>query len=257
MSGARPTGAAAEALIARLTAMADDELVLGHRDSEWTGHAPLLEEDIALASIAQDEIGHALLWLEARAEIDGSDPDAVVYGRDAGDYRNARLVELPRGDWALTMLRQFLFDAHEASLVAALEDAAYEPVARAAAKIRREEVFHLRHSRLWVERLGRGTDTSARRMRAALELLWPHLAQLLAPLPGDDILARGGLLPDLRDAGEEAWERIGRTLRGAGLEPGPRPSVAPPPRSLHGESLVSLLIDLQSVARADPEATSW
>jgi ring-1,2-phenylacetyl-CoA epoxidase subunit PaaC len=244
-------------LIARLTAMADDELILGHRASEWTGHAPLLEEDIALANIAQDEIGHALLWLEARAELDGSDPDELTFFREAGAFRNVRLVELPRGDWAFTMLRQFLFDAFEAELFDRLTRSSHAPLAAAAAKVRREELFHLRHSGLWLERLARGTETSRRRLLTALELLWPYLPQLWQALPGDAALARAGVVPDPAELADATRGRIVAALTRAGVVPPPDAVPNPGGRERHGEALVALLIDMQSVARADPGVEAW
>lgn len=100
-----------EALVAKLTALADDEVVLAQRLSQWVGHAPILEEDIAIANLAQDELGHAKIWLELRQELEGFDPDRLVFFRDPLEYQNAVLVELPKGDWAFTMVRQYLFDA--------------------------------------------------------------------------------------------------------------------------------------------------
>ena len=246
-----------EALVARLTAMADDELILGHRDSEWTGHAPLLEEDIALANIAQDEIGHALLWYGARAELDGSDPDTLVFQRDANGFRNARLVELPCGDWAFTMARQFLFDAFETEALALLRGSSYRPLADAAAKAAREELLHLRHSELLLQRLAGGTDESRRRLTVALERLWPHLPQLWRALPGEARLVEEGIVPDASELEAAVRARIDAALARAGLE---APAVSPAAsggRERHGEALVSLLIELQSVARADPEADAW
>ncbi|MEJ2665754.1 MAG: phenylacetate-CoA oxygenase subunit PaaC [Deinococcales bacterium] len=245
-----------EALVARLTAMADDELILGHRDSEWTGHAPILEEDIALANIAQDEIGHALLWLEARRELDGSDPDALAFGRGAGEWRNVRLVELPKGDWAFTMVRQFLFDVFECELLSRLRHSRHVPLAEAAAKAAQEEVFHLRHSGLWVRRLAGGTAESARRLGAAVDRAWPYLPQLLAPQPGDALLVEAGIVPDPAEVGSAARERIATTFSELGVAP---PDVPPNPggRERHSEALVTLLIDMQAVARADPAAEAW
>jgi len=245
-----------DALVARLTAMADDELVLGHRDSEWTGHAPILEEDIALANIAQDEIGHALLWLGARSALDGSDPDALAFRRPAGAWRNARLLELPKGDWAFTMLRQFLFDTFEAELLARLQPSTYPPLAEAAAKAAKEEVFHLRHTSLWVERLARGTEESSRRLGAALERAWPYLPQLWEPLEGDARLVEAGIFPAADELRSAVLDRIGTALTGLGLE---IPDAPPNPggRDRHTEDLVTMLIDMQAVARADPEATAW
>ncbi len=220
------------------------------------GARPLLEEDIALANIAQDEIGHAVLWYGARAGIDGSDPDELAYFRDVDGFRNARLVELPRGDWAFTMLRQFLFDAYEAAFTAAAAASTYLPLAEASAKVRTEEVFHLRHSALWVERLGRGTDESARRSREALARLWPYLPQLFEPLPGDRALCEAGILPDPETVASQARARILAQLARSGLTP---PELPPNPggRECHGEALVGLLLEMQAVARADPDASAW
>jgi ring-1,2-phenylacetyl-CoA epoxidase subunit PaaC len=116
-----------EALVGKLTALADDEVVLAQRLSEWVAHAPILEEDIAIANLAQDELGHAKLYLELRQELDGSDPDQVVFLRDPLDYGNAVLVELPRGDWAFTMVRQYLFDAYEGLWLREAASSRYAP----------------------------------------------------------------------------------------------------------------------------------
>ena len=100
-----------QSLIAQLLAFADDEFLLGHRDSEWTGHAPLLEEDFAFSNLAQDELGHALIWYTILHEqLDQPSPDRLAFWRKAGEFRNATLGELPRGDWAFTIIRQYLFD---------------------------------------------------------------------------------------------------------------------------------------------------
>lgn len=243
-------------LIERLTAMADDELILGHRLSEWTGHAPLLEEDIALANIAQDELGHALLWFEARAELDGSDPDALAYFRDAGAYRNVRLVELPKGDWALTMVRQYLFDVYESAFFGSLSASSYAPLAEAAAKAAKEELFHLRHTGLWLRRLGHGTEESHRRAQDALDTLWPYFPQLFEALPGDEPLRAAGVIPDLAEVADRVTETVVAKLHEAGLRP-PEAPANPGDRSHHTEALVTLLIDMQSVARSDPGASAW
>lgn len=244
-------------LIARFQALADDEIVLAQRDGEWTGHAPILEEDIALANIAQDELGHASLYLELRRELDGSDPDRLAFFRDAGEYRCARLVELPRGDWALTMLRQFLYDAAEALWLDAAQTSRYAPLAGVAAKALREEKFHLQHSALWAERLGRGTPESARRAQTALDTLWPHAAQLFALLPDEADLVVAGLLPD-PGAVRDRWEAlVGGHLRGrCDLDVPPLPG-AGEGREVHTAHLAPLLTEMQAVARAHPGAGTW
>lgn len=260
--GVAPTAVLApelRALCERLTALADDELILGHRNGEWTGHAPLLEEDIALANLAQDEIGHAITWYGLRAAIDGSDPDRLVYFRDASEYLSSTLVALPRGDWAFTMARQYLFDAYETELLARLAHSSHAPLAQAAVKIGREELFHLRHSQLWLERLAHGTDESRERLSGALATAVPLMSQLLAPLPGDHLLHDAGMWPahdELRDA---VTARVSDALTavGANLDVPGSAQVSGERGGSQPGHLAELLTRLQSVARADPEAAAW
>ncbi|WP_027891656.1 1,2-phenylacetyl-CoA epoxidase subunit PaaC [Calidithermus chliarophilus] len=246
-----------QALIAKLTALADDELILAHRDSEWTGHGPILEEDIALANIAQDELGHATVWYGLRSALDGSDPDRLAFFRDAGEFRNCEFVELPRGDWAFTMLRQYLFDVYEALWLSAAARSTYSPLAEAAAKVVREERFHLQHTQAWVERLGLGTEESRRRIQAALDEQWGYAQQLFVPLPDEALLVAEGIVPDLAEV-KEAWlERTTEHLRKSGLELPLQPGYQPASRQMHTEHLWSLLAEMQSTARWDAEAKVW
>lgn len=246
-----------QALIRRLTALADDEIILAHRDGEWTGHAPILEEDIALANIAQDELGHAALYLGLRAALDGSDPDRLAFFRDAHEYANTRLVELPKGDWAFTMVRQFLYDTHEALWLEAATRSTYAPLAEVAAKAVREEKFHVQHTALWVERLALGTPESERRTQAALTELWPHAAQLFQPVEGEAELVQAGILPDLTAVHARWTDLVTRHLREkCGLTLPDAPTTQPG-RDTHTHHLAPLLEDMQSVARQHPDAEVW
>ena len=241
-------------LLAKLIALGDDELILAHRDAEWTGHAPILEEDIALANIAQDELGHASLYYNLAGDLDGSDPDTLAFFRDAPEFRCTQIVELPKGDWAFTMLRQFFFDAYEFAFLTAAESSRYTPLAQAAAKIPREEVYHLRHAQTWVERLALGTAESARRMQVALEALWPYVDQLFQPLPEEEALVRAGIVPALSGVKRD-WEGIVLPhLQQSGLRL-PQ-TLGAPARSRHEHTphLADLLAEMQMVARADPQA---
>jgi len=237
-----------------LLAMADDELVLAHRNSEWAGHGPILEEDIAFANIALDEMGHAAIWYGLRGALTGEDADRLVFFRDAGEYRNVQLVELPRGDWAFSMMRQYLFDAAEGVRLAHLAASRHAPLAAAAAKIATEERYHLRHTSLWVRRLGLGTAESGARMQIALDALWPYAGQLFAPLPGDAALIGAEVIPDPALLRRE-WEGRARPfLTECGLavpDAAPRRAI---PRTEHTEHLMALLAEMQSVARMDPTA---
>lgn len=241
-----------------LFALADDELILGHRASEWCGHAPILEEDIAFANIALDEIGHAAAWYSILAEVEGQDPDLypdqLVYFRSAEDFRNAQIVELPNGDWAFTMLRQYLFDAAEKTRLAALKRSAYQPVAQVAEKMLREELYHERHTRLWVLRLSRGTEESHRRMQFALEACWPYMAQLLAPTPGLSRLVSAGVAPEA-----QMWLANWQATVLPFLKTECRlilPTEIPPAleRSVHTPHLRVILAEMQSLPRQEPEA---
>ncbi|WP_291423596.1 1,2-phenylacetyl-CoA epoxidase subunit PaaC [Deinococcus sp.] len=245
------------ALIRKLTALADDEIILAHRDGEWTGHAPILEEDIALANIAQDELGHAGMYLELRRALDGSDPDRLAMFRSATEYTNTRFVELPRGDWAYTMLRQFMYDAYEALWLEAAQHSTYAPLAEVAAKAVREEKFHVQHTALWVERLALGTPESTRRTQTALADLWPHAAQLFQPVEGEDELVKAGIIPDIAGV-RSRWEAVmvKHLQDKCGLRMS-RDSFPGPARENHTEHLAPLLAEMQQVARQHPNAEVW
>ncbi|GAB4580200.1 MAG: phenylacetate-CoA oxygenase subunit PaaC [Anaerolineales bacterium] len=242
-----------------ILALADDELILGHRNSEWCGHSPILEEDIAFANLALDEIGHARLWYQLHAQLVGENPetypDRLVYFREPFEYRCTQLVALPKGDWAFTMLRQHLFDTLENVRLAHYAQSAFAPLAETAAKIRREEIYHLRHTSAWVKRLGLGTEESHRRMQNALNELWPYTGQLFDPFPGEDDLVQAGWLtgsPTLH----AAWQaQVIPFLESANLRI-PPVKMRTLNRSLPSQHLVNILADLQQVARLDPQA-AW
>ncbi|MFC4456687.1 1,2-phenylacetyl-CoA epoxidase subunit PaaC [Deinococcus sonorensis] len=242
------------ALLLRLATLADDELLLAHRVGAWTGHAPILEEDIALANIAQDELGHATGWLELRRTLDGSDPDQLAFSRDASAFRHSAITELPNGDWAFTMLRQYLFDAWEALWLDAASRSHYTPLAQTAALALREERFHLEHTALWTERLALGTPESARRLSNALEELWPYALGLFEPLPGEQPGIDADLLPDVTVLKERWLMLVGGHLQRLQLTP---PDTAPIPRGQHTPHLGPLLAEFQRVAREHPDAAGW
>lgn len=241
-----------EALVARLTALADDELILAHRNSEWTGHAPMLEEDIALANLAQDELGHATVWFKILETITEKSADQMAFFRPADGFCNAQFLELPRGDWAFTMLRQYLFDVYETVLLPELAQSTYTPIAEGAAKMIAEEMYHLRHSHLWAEMLGLGTAESHARGQDALDTLWSMTNQLFKQMEGDETLIESGYFPDvakLRDkfraiAVPHLTETCGFTLKEGDFDAG---------RTEHTAHLTELLEDMQKVARWEPE----
>lgn len=247
--------AVVKSLAERLLAMADDEFILAHRNSEWAGHGPILEEDIAFANIALDEMGHAAIWYGLRGELTGDDTDRLVFFRNPGEYRNAQMVELPKGDWGFSMLRQYLFDAAESVTLRHLAASSYRPLSEAAAKIATEEIYHLRHTGLWLRRLGLGTAESHARTQSALDTLWPYARQLFTLLPSDAMLVSDGIIPDA-DLLYREWKTLAQQfLAECDLffpeDSLPRRDIS---RAEHTEHLMALLSEMQSVARLDPTA---
>ncbi len=233
--------------------MADDELILAHRNSEWTGHAPILEEDIAFSNIAVDELGHATIWYGLLADITGDEPDRLAFFREAAEFRNVQFVELPKGDWAFTIVRQFLFDAAERVRLEALGSSKYEPLAAAAAKMRNEELYHFRHSHAWLQRLGLGTEESHRRMQNALDEIWPYISQLFAQLPAEALLVEAGYVVEPSQLRTQWDDLVIPNLQQADLIV-PENEIAASGRDEHTQYLDDLLKDMQVVARLDPQA---
>ena len=190
--------------------MADDELILGYWDSEWTGIAPILEEDVAMSSLAQDEIGHARALLGLLGELRGEDPDALAYDREVEALRHCRLLDHPRTDWAFTIARRYLYDEADAVRLEALADSTFTPLAELVAKIRREEVYHRMHASAWLRRLADDDGEARARLEAAWLALLPDAATVFTPLTGEARLVAAG-----RHRGAE------RRARGA-LAPGHR-----------------------------------
>jgi ring-1,2-phenylacetyl-CoA epoxidase subunit PaaC len=243
------------ALAGLLLAMADDEFVLGFWDSEWTGIAPILEEDVAFASLAQDEIGHAQALYQLLADLDGGDPDELAFGRRPEEYRHARLLDHPRTDWAFSVARRFLYDTADAARLDALAASAYAPLAGVVAKMRREETYHLLHMHAWLERLATGGPEPRSRLVAAMERLWPDALCVLAGIEGDDLLVEAGVLAEPLAAVRERWlGALAPELERLGLPPAP----ATPPAGCRGpersDDFRWLWEQFTMVRRSDPEA---
>jgi len=183
-----------EPLNTLLLALADDEFILGYRNSEWTGIAPMLEEDVAFSSMSQDEIGHARLMYEMLAERTGVPADKIAYARQPHEFLHCQLVEHRRLDWAHTIARQFLYDTADHVRLDALSRCSFEPLANASQKILREEKYHLMHGDMWLNRLANLSDESRRRLEAALDELWPDALGIFEELPGEPQLIQEGIL---------------------------------------------------------------
>ncbi len=180
-----------------LLRMGDNTLVLGHRVSEWCGHAPVLEEDIALANIALDMIGQTRLWLGLAGEVEGQgrEADALAFRRDAWDFRNLLLVERPNRDFGHTLMRQFLFDLWHHERLADLCLSEDDRVAGIVAKCVKEADYHLERSKDLIIRLGDGSEESHAKMQAALEALWPYVGEMFADDALDKKMAEQGIAP--------------------------------------------------------------
>ena len=202
-----------------LLALADDELVVGHRHSEWTGWAPYLEEDLAFSSIGQDEMGHARLLYELAEPLAGRDPDALALGRTPDEYRHAILCERPNRDWGYTIARQYLYDTADDVRLAALEDSSFPELAAAVTTIRLEEKYHLDHARDWFGRLTGGPVEARQRFAQGLEAAIPEAVALFETLPNEETLVADGVLPRSSEDMLATWlGSIGEALEGGSLD---------------------------------------
>ncbi|KGM30848.1 1,2-phenylacetyl-CoA epoxidase subunit PaaC [Inquilinus limosus] len=245
-------------LVRYALARADDALILGHRLSEWCGHAPMMEEDMALANIGLDLIGQAraLYGYAAEVEAAGNDEDSYAYLRDVRQYRNLLLVEQPNGDFARTIVRQFFYSAFADPYWRAMTASTDPTLAAIAAKSEKESAYHLRHSAEWVIRLGDGTDESHARARAAVEELWPFTGEVFLPDEAERGLIAEGVAVDPESL-RETWARtVADVLAEATLDVPPASWSQRGGRDgRHSEHLGHLLSELQILQRTYPGAT--
>jgi ring-1,2-phenylacetyl-CoA epoxidase subunit PaaC len=216
-----------------LLSIADDELILGWRNSEWTGIAPFLEEDVAFSSIAQNEIGHARALYELAAAELRTTADELAFDRKPEEYRSAPLVELRRLEWARTIARHWLYETADEIRLAALKASDDPEIAAIAAKMDREEAYHRMHAEMWIDRL-LSTQDGRSRLNEAVDELWSYALGVLD----------SELRPELR---RRAEERLGRDL----------PDVEPVPRGVHEAELAELLEEMTMVRRSAPPGTQW
>jgi ring-1,2-phenylacetyl-CoA epoxidase subunit PaaC len=251
------TAASGGELFEYLLRLGDTSLVLGHRLSEWCGHGPALEEDLALANIALDLIGQARLLLEYAGKVEGRgrSEDDLAYLRDGREYRNLLLVEQPNGHYGDTIARQFLFDAFAVELWGDLSRSSDVQLAAIAAKAVKEHEYHWRHSSGWLIRLGDGTEESRAKMQASLERLWIYTGEMFADDEVEQAVRSGGIGPDVAALAPRWNARIDPVIADATLT---RPVAGWMQRGgkqgRHSEHLGHLLAEMQSVHRAHPGA---
>jgi ring-1,2-phenylacetyl-CoA epoxidase subunit PaaC len=253
-----PAAPPATALTDLLLSMADDEFVIGYSDSEWTGIAPLLEEDIAMSSLSQDELGHAAALYGLLGELTGADPDAIAFDRDPADYRHARLLDHGRGDWAMTIARRYLYETSDAVRLGALAGGSWPPLADLVGKLRREERYHQMHIATWFERLATTTGEPHDRLIRALAILAPDAGTVFTPLPGEPVLIAAGILARPMAELEAAWRAdLAGTFGRLAV-----PTLATPPdhhdrsggRQDHSDDFLWLQGEFTAVRRGDPQA---
>lgn len=207
-----------EAIKDLLYRLADDEIVIGHRGSEWTGIGPILEEDIAFSSMAQDEIGHAQAYYIILNQLFGeADPDKLAFGRKAEEMRNSQLTEQPITDYAFSLIRHFLYDVAETIRLESLSKSSFMPLAELAKKLLREERYHYLHAVTWINQLGRATTEANQRLQAALDLAYPMAYGLFEPTAFDAAIASEGLQATESEL-EAKWEEtVAKLILDAGL----------------------------------------
>ena len=246
------------ACVSALIGLADDHLILGHRLSEWCGHAPMLEEDLAMPNIALDLIGQARGLYTYAGDLEGAgrDEDALAFGRLERAYRNLLICELPNGDFAHTMLRQFYFASFMHLFWQKVERSTDTTLAAIAAKAVKEAQYHRRHCAEWVIRLGDGTDESARRMAEAVTLLAPYTGEFFIVDPEAGGAVEAGVLPDTK-ALQPAWQAdIEQVFAAAKLVLPENVYAQKGGRSgLHKEAMGHLLAQLQFMQRSFPDMT--
>lgn len=245
------------ALIPWLYQLADDELILGHRDSEWLGMCPDIEGDVAFSSIAQDEVGHAAFYFERLHELGEPHPDPNAFGRKSAERYHTRLVEQENGDWAYSVLRHFLYDTFDAVRLEAMQASSYLPLRQGVAKIQREEMYHLLHMKTWLVRMGKADGEARQRLRDAAERLWPQLSDLFSCGEREEALLQWGILRFTATEGKRLWqERVKAVFQQAELPwPGEIPASERDGRlGQHDPVLEQLLASLAEVYRMDPLA---
>lgn len=256
------------ALTELLYQLADDDFILSYRGSEWLGLAPHIEEDVAFSSISQNTMGHAVMFYSLLEQLGEGKADDLAHLRDAGDFRNAVLLERPNGaghymeepryEWAYAVVRHYLYDLFKTVRLESLSSSTYIPLKQSAAKILREEKYHLMHWEAWLKVMYNGTDTGRKRIDEALEKVWPDLGGLTSQGPKGEKLVLHGLI-ESEDTLKERWIDLAkRQFSACGIQRfEPIPQVGMNGRAgQHTEELGQALETLSEVYRVDP-AANW
>lgn len=246
------------ALTEYLLRLGDSNIILAQRLCEWIGHAPVLEEELALGNVALDLFGQARSWLEYAAQLqgEGRSADDLVFGRNEREYHNLLITEQANGNYADTLARQYLFDAWHHYLLQALQHSTDEQVAAIAAKGLKEVTYHLRRSSAWIKRLGDGTEESHQKMQQAIDDIWTYSGEMMMTDAIDAPLIAAGIVPDMTAITAQWQAHVSTTLTEATLCCPAQDSYMQRggKQGLHGEQLGFLLAEMQFLPRAYPDA---
>lgn len=246
-----------KALKELLYKIADDQLILGHRNSEWTGLGPVLEEDIAFSSIAQDKVGQSWNLYQLLEKLGDGHPDQLAFMREEKEYRNCHLAELPIGTYEFSLMRHFLFDHAELIRFTMLRESSYEPLAQMAAKFRGEIKYHVFHANTWVQQLGKSTEEAHARMQSALNEAFPYALGIFEEGPYEDELRSQGIFEGEKALKKQWLEQVAAALKEANLEL-PDPTTVEAKlggrQGYHTEYLKPLVEEMTEVLKLEPQA---
>lgn len=237
--------------------MADDLLIIGHRNSEWTGLGPILEEDISFSSMAQDKIGQSQALFVLLNDLGEQEPDTVAFTRNASQFHNSQLVELPNGEYDFSLMRHFLYDHADQLRFEGLAKSSYEPLAKVARKVKGELKYHVFHANTWVVKLGSANEESHTKMQAALNDAWNYALGMFEPSTHEDILVAEGIFEGEKSLQEKWLANITPLLIKAGLSIPASETWNPVfggRTGKHTEHLSPLVEEMSEVFRYDPTA---
>ena len=257
-----------EGLTELLLQLADDDLLMSHRGSEWIGLAPHIEEDVAYASIAQNTLGHAVMFYQLLEELGLGKQDDLAYLRQTSDYRNAILterlngeghyMESPQYDWAYTVIRNYCYEVFKKYRLDWLARSSYQPLADISIKIQQEQYYHLFHWEVWIDQLSQSTNEARERLNQAIERVWRDIPSLLDRGPKGSLLEKDHFRISEQEMNKAYYDRLKEKFRRVGLQwlGEPKPIAFTGREGKHTDELVAALQDLSEVYRLDPQA-SW
>jgi ring-1,2-phenylacetyl-CoA epoxidase subunit PaaC len=246
-----------EALKDLLYKIADDQLILGHRNSEWTGFGPILEEDIAFSSMAQDKLGHSLAFYSLLHELGESDPDTIAFTRNANQFHNSQLVELPIGEYDFSLIRHFLFDNAEILRFDMLTRSSYAPITTVATKLKGEVKYHVLHANTMIKQLGSSTEEAIERLQTSLNEALPYTLGMFEPSEFEAELIAEGIYEGEEKIKAQWLENIKKVLSQTQLELPDLNTITPKFGGRYGEHtehLQPLLDEMAEVFKIDPTA---